>query len=93
MRTKRDYLVIRHDATVDLYTGDNAEAQAADSVNEGDVIYAGRGIVEYALTSIRRLLPAEPPAPKKARKPRAPRKAHDPRSTVLPTVPSPQGDE
>ncbi len=87
MRTKRDYLVIRHDATVDLYTGDHAEAQAADSVNEGDTIYAGRGITEYTLTSIRRLLPAEPPAPKKARKPR---KA---RATQLPPVPSPQGDE
>jgi hypothetical protein len=85
MRTKRDFLVIRHDATVDLYTGDHAETQAADSVNEGDTIYAGRGIVEYALTSIRRLLPAEAPKPRKERKPR---KA---RATQLP--PEPGGDE
>ena len=84
-RTKRDFLVIRHDGSVDTYTGDNAEAQAADSVNEGDVIYAGRGIVEYKLASIRRLLPAAPAAPKKTRKPR---KA---RATQLP--PEPEGAE
>ena len=87
MRTKRDFLVIRHDGSVDTYTGDNAEAQAADSVNEGDTIYAGRGIVEYTLTSIRRLLPAEAPAPKKARKPRKPR------PVVLPLGRAPEGDE
>ena len=84
-RTKRDFLVIRHDGSPDLYTGDHAETQAADSVNDGDTVFAGRGIVEYTLTSIRRLLPAEPPAPKKARNPRKARAA------VVP--PEPEGDE
>lgn len=84
-RTKRDFLVIGEAGHIDIYTGDHAEQQAADAVQDGDRVYAGRGIEEYALTSIRRLLPAEPPVPKKARKPR---KARTP---VLP--PAPEGDE
>ena len=84
-RTKRDYLVIREDGRIDLYTGDHAEQQAADAVEDMDRVFAGRGIVEYTLTSIRRLLPAEQPAPKKARKPRKPRAA------VVP--PEPEGAE
>jgi hypothetical protein len=84
-RTKKDFLIIRENGTPDLYTGDHAEQQAADAVEDGDRVYAGRGIEEYRLTSIRRLLPAEAPAPKKARKPRKPRAA------VVP--PAPEGDE
>jgi hypothetical protein len=84
-RTKKDYLVIRENGTPDLYTGDHAEQQAADAVEDVDRVYAGRGLEEYRLTSIRRLLPAEAPAPKKAKKPRKARPA------VVP--PAPEGDE
>ena len=86
-RTKRDFLIIRELGTPDLYTGDHAEQQAADAVEDGDRVYAGRGIEEYRLTSIRRLLPAEAPAPKKARKPRKARPA------VVPPAPVSEGDE
>ena len=84
-RTKMDFLIIRENGTADIYTGDDAEQQAADAVEDLDCIYAGRGIVEYKLASIRRLLPAAPSAPKKTRKPRKPRAA------VLP--PEPEGTE
>ena len=85
-RTKMDFLIIRENGTADLYTGDNAEQQAADAVEDLDCIYAGRGIVEYKLASIRRLLPAEPPAPKKARKPRKGR------VVVVPVLPPEVGE-
>jgi len=74
-RTKRDYLIIREDGhTVDLYTGPDAERRATEGSEDGDRVFAGRGILEMQPTSIRRLLPLEPPAPARPRKVR-PKKA------------------
>jgi len=77
-RAKNDFLIIRDNGSEDLYTGPDAEQRAADSADDTDRIYAGRGIVEMKLTSIRRLLPAEPPAPKKPRKARKPKAKSEP---------------